>query len=747
MSEEIKNSEAEETKKVAPEAAEKDTEKKGKKAKKSKKPEKPLTEEEKKEKEAAEKKKAKNKPKDAKGSAKRLIGYLTAKKGWLVVVAVCVIVSTAIMAVSSLIMKPVYEQIDGVINPNKSVETQVETEVTQPKTPVDSADRNISFGAIMSDLIGDMKDSLSKADEAGEQGPVADSEKQVYDQNKVKNAMSVIVKYLIVMLAAYLVATAMMYAYQKIMLNLSVKILAQMRKELFDHIQTLPLSYFDKHKTGAIMSHFTNDVGKVSDLVQSTFVNIVSSAIQAVITITIMIIYSWRITLTITIAIALMMLVVMVITKICQPLFREQQKNLAACNAYIEEYIRGIKVVQIFSHEEIAKKEYGKLVDEYKRVGIKSSIIGGVMRPIMSMILRINYAAAVAIGAYQIINGKGNMDVPKLVTYLQYVGSYGSPVASIASSYSTLISALAGAERVFEVLDMDPETDDGQVKLVRKINEIMGWEEATEEHNGEGELAWAVPNEDGTVKYVPVKCDIDIDNITFSYVEGTPVLKNVTAHANSGEKLAFVGSTGAGKTTITNLINRFYELDSGKITIDGIDIKDIEKKSLRGTMAFVLQDSKLFAGTIADNIRLGRLTATDEEVVAAAKLANADEFITKLKDGYDSKIRSDGVNISAGQAQLINIARAAISNRPLLVLDEATSSVDTRTERLIEVGMDSLMEDKTVLVIAHRLSTVRNSEDIVVLESGEIIEEGNHTDLIKLAGKYYQLYTGTFELT
>lgn len=685
MSEELKkDSETEVVENTEVKPAENETnQKKSKKAKKTKKVEKELTEEEKKEKEAAEKKKQRNKPKDAKSSAKRLISYITAKKGWLVLVACFVVVSTAIMALSSLIMQPVYQQIESVIKTHTGQDA----------------------------------------------------------------AMATIGKYLVVMISAYIIASVMMFAYQKIMLNISINILAQMRKELFDHLQTLPLSYFDKNKTGAIMSHFTNDVGKVSDLFQNTFVSIVSSSIQAVITITIMLVYSWRITLTITVAIVLMLMVVFIITKICQPLFKAQQKNLAACNAYIEEYVRGIKIVQIFSYQEKTKEEYGKLVDEYKRVGIKSNIISGIMSPIMSMISRINYAVAVAIGAFQIVNGKGNMDVPKLITYLQYVSSYGSPVASIASSYSTLISALAGAERVFEVLDMDPEVDEGNVKLVRKINEIMGWEDATEDKNGQGELAWAVPQEDGNIEYVPVKCNINIEDVNFSYVEGTPVLKNFTTHANSGEKLAFVGSTGAGKTTITNLINRFYEIDSGKITIDGIDIKDIKKDSLRGSMAFVLQDSKLFAGTIADNIRLGRLSATDEEVIAAAKLANADEFITKLKNGYESEIRSDGVNISAGQAQLINIARAAVSNRPLLVLDEATSSVDTRTERLIEVGMDSLMEDKTVLVIAHRLSTVRNSENIVVLESGEIIEEGNHKELIDLAGKYYQLYTGIFELS
>ncbi|MGN0468710.1 MAG: ABC transporter ATP-binding protein [Acutalibacteraceae bacterium] len=630
------------------------------------------------EKEKTKKEKKKaDKPKDVKAAAKRLIGYITKQKIWLFVVAVLVILSTIVTVASSLILQPVYQAIEDVI--------------------VRDGDPNTAFSKITQSLF--------------------------------------------VMSIAYIISTLMSYAYTRIMLSVSVKTLTNMRRELFNHMQSLPLSFFDKRRTGEIMSHFTNDVGRVSDLVQSTFTSLISSTIQAVMTITIMLIYSWQITLTITVAIALMFAVVIFITGKCSPLFKKQQETLAACNGYIEEYVRGIKVVKIFCHEDRAKKEFAELNEEYRKTGVKANIISGLMSPIMSMITRLNYAAAVSLGALRVIKGK--MTIPHLVTYLQYVGSYASPIASIASSYSTLISALAGAERVFAVLDTPAETDEGKVTLARTIAGIMGYEEVNEG----GKLSWKVPTEDGGYEYVPVKCDINIDNISFSYVEGTPVLKNVSTHANSGEKLAFVGSTGAGKTTITNLINRFYELDDGDITIDGISIKDIKKDDLRSTMAFVLQDSKLFAGTIADNIKYGKLDATDEEMIEAAKLANAHSFIEKLPDGYNTNIRGDGVNISAGQAQLINIARAAISGRPLLILDEATSSVDTRTERLIEVGMDKLMKDKTVLVIAHRLSTVRNSEDIIVLENGEIIEHGTHDELIALAGKYYQLYTGAFEMT
>ena len=645
---------------------------KGKKGKKSEKPESEMTEEEKKE---AEKKK-KNKPKDAKGSAKRLISYITKQKIWLIFVAILVILSTVVSVCSSLIMQPVYQAIESVIK---------------------GGEANAAFAKITQALF--------------------------------------------VMTVAYVISSLMNYAYTRIMLAVSIKTLTNMRRELFNHMQGLPLSYFDKHKTGEIMSHFTSDIGRVSDLVQSTFVNLISSTIQAIVTITIMIIYSWQITLTITVAIVLMMMTVLLITKKCQPLFKKQQETMAKSNGYIEEYVRGIKIVKIFCHEERTKKEFAEINEEYRKTGVKASIIGGLMSPIMSMITRINYAVALAIGAALVIRKK--MEIPKLITYLQYVSQYGSPVASIASSYSTLISALAGAERVFAVLDTPTETDEGKVTLVKTIKNIMGYDEEDES----GELSWKIPNEDGSVSYVPVKCDVNVKDITFSYVEDKTVLKDVNAHANSGEKLAFVGSTGAGKTTITNLINRFYEIDQGEITIDGISIKDIKKDDLRSSMAFVLQDSKLFVGTIKENIRYGRLDATDEEVIEAAKIANAHSFIEKLPDGYDTMIRADGTNISIGQAQLINIARAAISGRPLLVLDEATSSVDTRTERLIEIGMDKLMQDKTVFVIAHRLSTVRNSDEIVVIENGEVIERGDHKELIALGGKYYQLYTGAFEMT
>ncbi len=636
------------------------------------------TEEERKEREKKAEAKKKQKPKDIKAATKRLISYITKYKVLLVVVAVLVILTTVISVLSSLAMLPVYDVLEGIISGKNT---------------------------------------------NGEE------------------AMKTIAKWLIIMAAGYALSAFCNVLYTRLMLHVSSNTLMNMRRDLFNHIQGLPLEFFDKRKTGEIMSRFTNDISRVSDLVSSNFPSLISSVIQAVMTITIMIIFSWKLTLTITVAIVLMFAVVIGITSKCSPLFKAQQKAVGELNGYTEEYIKGIKVVKLFCYEDNTKEAFSTLNENYRKIGVKANIIGGFMSPLMSMITRVNYAIVVVLGATLVLGGE--MSVATLITYLEKSKSYASPIASIASTYSSLVSALAGAERVFEILDTPNETDEGKTTLVRLLRNALGEEEETDSE--EGKYAWKVPEGD-SYKYVPVKGNIEVKDVTFAYVEGTDVIKNIDVTANSGQKVAFVGSTGAGKTTITNLINRFYEIDRGEITYDGINIKDIKKDDLRHSMAMVLQDTKLFAGTIADNIRYGKLDATDEEVIAAAKLANAHSFIEKLPDGYETEIRADAVNISVGQAQLINIARAAIAGAPLLILDEATSSVDTRTERLIEKGMDALMEDRTVFVIAHRLSTVRNSQNIVVLEKGEIIEEGNHQSLIDMGGKYYQLYTGTFEM-
>ncbi|MDD6145568.1 MAG: ABC transporter ATP-binding protein [Oscillospiraceae bacterium] len=648
------------------------------KTRKSKKPKKEETEEERKEREKEEEKRKRNKPKDIKEATKRLLKYFARYKALLVIVAILVVATTVISVLTSLAMMPIYEALEN---------------------------------ALKSQISG-------------------------------SEAMQQIIRWLLIMAGGYTLSALCNLIYTRIMLHVSSRTMANMRRDLFNHLQGLPLQYFDKRRTGEIMSRFTSDVNRVSSLLSEYFPTLISSTIQAVMTITIMIIFSWKLTLTITVAIILMFAVVFFITSKCSPLFKQQQKAIAEVNGFSEEYIRGIKVVKLFCHEEKTKAAFNELNENYRKVGVKANIISGFMSPMMSMIMRVNYAIVVLLGAVLVINGE--MTIATLITYLDKAKSYASPIASLASCYSSLVSALAGAERVFEVLDTPNETDEGKVTLVRLVRNALG---ETEETDGEqGELAWKVPTEQGA-EYVPLKGNIEVEDVTFSYVEGTDVLKHINVSAKSGQKVAFVGSTGAGKTTITNLINRFYEIDRGEITYDGIPIQDIKKADLRHSMAMVLQDTKLFAGTIADNIRYGKLDATDEEVIAAAKIANAHSFIEKMPDGYQTEIRADAVNISTGQAQLINIARAAIAGAPLLILDEATSSVDTRTERHIELGMDKIMEDRTVFVIAHRLSTVRNSQDIVVLENGEIIEEGDHQTLIDKGGKYYQLYTGTFEMT
>lgn len=633
------------------------------------------TEEERKEREKKEEKKKKAKPKDIKQATKRLISYITKYKAMLVIVAILVVLTTVTSVIASLFMMPIYDILKGVLDGSHEAST----------------------------------------------------------------ALPGILKWLLIMGLCYVFSAACNLTYTRIMLHISAHTLMNMRRDLFNHIQTLPLDFFDKRKTGEIMSHFTNDVSKVSDLVSNNFPTLISSAIQAVLTIGIMIAMSWKLTLTITVAIVLMFAVVMFITSKCSPLFKKQQKAIAECNGYIEEYIKGIKIVKLFSREDSTKAQFSELNENYRKTGVKANIIGGFMSPLMSMITRVNYAIVVFLGAFLVLSG--SMEISALIVYLDKSKSYASPIASLAGCYSSLVAALAGAERIFEVLDTNPETDEGRATLVKIIKNALGETEEAEE----GDFAWKVPTENGA-EYVPLKGNIELKNVTFSYVEGIEVLKNISINAKEGEKIAFVGSTGAGKTTITNLINRFYEIDNGEIIYDGIPVKDIRKDDLRRSMAMVLQDTKLFSGTIRDNIRYGKLDATEEEIIAAAKLSNAHAFIEKLPEGYDTKIKPDATNISVGQAQLINIARAAVAGAPLLILDEATSSVDTRTERLIEIGMDKLMDNKTVFVIAHRLSTVRNSQNIIVLEKGEIIEEGNHQQLIDAEGKYYQLYTGSFEM-
>ncbi len=535
------------------------------------------------------------------------------------------------------------------------------------------------------------------------------------------------------------------YAYSRIMLQISQRTMRIIRKDLFDHIQGLPIKYFDTNKKGDIMSRFTSDVSTINNIINDGLTTLLSSGVTLIGTLAMMIYYSPKITLILLGSFILMVFVVLILGLLSSKQFKKYQKAMGECNAYIEEYIGGQRVVKIFGYEERCKEEFTGLVGVLKKVGIGANTISGLLSPILNFIMRINYAICALFGATMIITSGGKtMNVGRLVAYLSYSKSFTSPITSLASQFTSLMSALAGAERIFEIIDMPHEVDEGNVKLVKVIKNHDG--SYTECDDYGWVYAWKVPLSESEFVYTEVMGRVEFNDVSFGYNEDRTVLKHINLEAKPNEMIAFVGSTGAGKTTVTNLINRFYDIQDGTITVDGIDIKAIEKDSLRGALSIVLQDTHLFSGTVADNIRYGRLDATDEEVIEAAKIANAHSFISRLPKGYDTEITGDGANLSQGQRQLLSIARAAVANPSILILDEATSSIDTRTEMLIEKGMDKLMENRTVFVIAHRLSTVRNSDKIMVLENGEIIERGNHDELISLEGKYYQLYNGLYEL-
>ena len=544
---------------------------------------------------------------------------------------------------------------------------------------------------------------------------------------------------LAVMAAVYTIGILGTFMYNRLMINVSTGTLTRLRLEMFTKMQTLPISYFDRRTHGEIMSTYTNDTDVMREMISQGLPSFISSAVRIVGVFTMMIVLNPILTGIAILMLVIMMLITKAIAGRSGRFFKARQDSVGKVNGYIEEMIEGQKVVKVFCHEQAVNSRFDELNETLRKNTAAASTLASIMGPIMNNLSHVTYAIIAASGG--LLGVAGIIDIGTLGAFLQYTRSFSMPVAEISQQANNVLSALAGAERIFALLDEKAEEDEGDIVMVNaRVNEKGELEECSERTEV---WAWKKP----TGELIRVRGDVRFEDVTFSYDGKVDVLKNVSLYAKPGQKIAFVGSTGAGKTTITNLINRFYDIQSGRITYDGIPIRQIKKASLRGSLGMVLQDTHLFTGTVRENIRYGRLEATDEEIVSAAKLANAHYFISHLPEGYDTVLTADGANLSQGQRQLIAIARAAVADPPVLILDEATSSIDTRTESLIEKGMDSLMKDRTVFVIAHRLSTVRNSDAIMVLEHGEIIERGNHDELIKQQGKYYQLYMGMFELS
>ena len=552
------------------------------------------------------------------------------------------------------------------------------------------------------------------------------------------------------MMLVYVIGALCTFGYSRIMLNISTKTLFKIRTDLFTHMETLPIKYFDTHTHGELMSRYTNDIDTIREMLSNAVSSFISSAVTIIGVFVMMVYYSWQLTL---VSIGMLLVILFLTGKIggkSGKYFKEQQKEIGAVNGYIEEMIDGQKVVKVFVHEKQAKEEFEQLNNRLCEASTNANTFANILGPVNNNLGHVQYALTAVVGGILAIKGvnsfSGPIMVGTVVAFLQYTRNFSMPISQVSQLFNSVLSALAGAERIFNMIDEPSEVDDGYVTLVNAKEAPDGT--LTECSERTGVWAWKHPHKaDGTITYTKVQGRVEFDDVTFGYEENKTVLNGISLYAKPGQKIAFVGSTGAGKTTITNLINRFYDVPDGKIRYDGININKIKKDDLRRSLSMVLQDTHLFTGTVMENIRYGKLDATDEEVIKAAKLANADSFIRHLPEGYDTMLYSDGANLSQGQRQLLAIARAAVADPPVLILDEATSSIDTRTEALIEKGMDSLMEGRTVFVIAHRLSTVRNSDAIMVLEHGNIIERGNHDALIADHGKYYQLYTGMFELS
>ncbi len=530
------------------------------------------------------------------------------------------------------------------------------------------------------------------------------------------------------------------YIYNRLMVTISQGTMEKMRDEIFSHMQTLPIKYFDSHSHGDIMSIYTNDVDTMRQVISQTIPNVISSSITIVSTFISMVMLSIPLTITSLFMIAIMMFMAMKIGSKSSRYFVAQQNDLGKLNGYVEEMINGVKVVKVFCHEKKAVEGFIENNNKLRESSNNANKYANIMMPIMANLSNISYVLIAVIGALMSLKNVNGLTLGTLVSFLTLNKNFTQPVTQISQQINSVASAMAGAERIFDLLDEESEVDDGYVTLVNVVENEDGT--LTETDKRTNTWAWKHPHHDGTLTYKKLEGKITMDDVDFSYDGKKTILHNITLYGNPGEKIAFVGSTGAGKTTITNLINRFYDIADGKIRYDDININKIKKSSLRKSLGIVLQDTSLFTGTIMDNIRYGRLDATDEECIKAAKLANADSFIRRLKDGYNTVIKGDGGTLSQGERQLLSIARAAVADAPVMILDEATSSIDTRTESLVQKGMDALMKGRTTFVIAHRLSTVQNSDCIMVLENGSIIERGNHDDLINKKGRYYQLYTG-----
>ena len=567
--------------------------------------------------------------------------------------------------------------------------------------------------------------------------------KPIIDDYILPGNISGLIRMLIFMAAVYLLGVVGSYGYSQLMVRVAQQIIQEIRDDLFKKVQKLPLRYFDTRTHGEVMSRFTNDIDTISEALNNSFTVIIQNFIVIIGTFTVLIVLDFQLSVIVLASFFCMFLFLRYSGKKSHTYFSHQQQSMGELNGFVEEMVQGQKVVQIFNHEDKDFEAFQVRNERLQKAATGAVTYSGLLVPVVVSISYVNYALSACIGAFFAISGQ--IGLGTLASYLVYVRQTAMPVNQFSQQMNLLMAALSGAERIFEVMEEPEEVDAGSVTLVHAALAPDGTLRRSSERTGQ--WAWHRIKKDGSTELIPLRGDVRFHDVTFGYQAGHPILKQINLYAKPGQKIAFVGSTGAGKTTIANLINRFYDVDNGSITYDGIDVRDMKKDDLRRSLSVVLQDTHLFTGTIADNIRYGNEEADIEQVTAAAKLAGADSFIRRLPKGYDTVLTGDGGNLSQGQRQLIAIARAAVMDPPVLILDEATSSVDTHTEKLIEKGMDRLMENRTVFVIAHRLSTVRNAKAIIVLERGEILERGSHEELVEEKGRYYQLYTGQFELS